>query len=185
MCLIPCREVKISETPTDILLLHTAPLTESVKQQHAKTTSEFSALAASRTTPTETAATGQNLTTYHSFFFNMLSWENPRASGIAYLTLVSLIFVTRYLDVLRYTFKLTYMVLGITVAAEVLGKSLFKTGLTSQIRPSKYYTISKDTLDNVLGEVHQLINFFVIESQRIVFAEKIGTSIAVCSSTPV
>lgn len=155
-----------------------APITESVKQQSAKTTSELSALAASRTTPAEPAATGQQLTHYHSFFYSLLSWKNPRASGIAYLATIAFIFVTRYLDVLRYAFKLTYMTLGITVFAEILGKSLFKTGLTSQVRPAKYYTLSKDTLDNALGDVHELINFFVIESQRIVFAENIGASIA-------
>lgn len=111
----------------------------------------------------------------------MLSWKNPRASGIAYLATLTFIFVTRYLDVLRYAFKATYVTLGVTVLAEILGKSLFKTGLTSQIRPAKYYTISKDTLDSALGDVHELINFFVIESQRIVFAENVGASIAVSS----
>lgn len=158
--------------------INNAPITESVKQQSAKTSSEFSALAASRTTPAEPAATGQQLTHYHSFFYSLLSWKNPRASGIAYLATVAFIFVTRYLDVIRYAFKLTYMTLGITVVAEILGKSLFKTGLASQVRPHKYYTISKETLDSALGDVHELINFFVIESQRIVFAENVGASIA-------
>jgi hypothetical protein len=48
--------------------------------QSAKTKDELSNLAASRQPPTYTAATGQQLTHYHSFFSELLSWRNPRMS---------------------------------------------------------------------------------------------------------
>ncbi|KAH8659252.1 putative Reticulon-like protein 1 [Tricladium varicosporioides] len=152
------------------------PVAESVKNEHAKTQAEFSNLAASRTTPTTPTATGQQLTHYHSFFNSLLSWNNPRASGIAYVSVVAFIFAARYLDILRYTFKITWMTLGVTVLAEVLGKALLSHGLTSQIRPRKYYTVSKRTLDSLTGDVNEFINFFVIESQRIIFAENVFAS---------
>lgn len=152
------------------------PVAENVKDQHAKTQAEFSNLAASRTTPAAPAATGQQLTHYHSFFSSLLSWDNPRASGIAFLTVVTFIFAARYLDILRYAFKLTWMTLGVTVAAEGLGKALFSHGFVSQVRPKKYYTVSKETLNSLIGDVHELINFFVIESQRILFAENVLVS---------
>lgn len=150
-----------------------------MRDQHAKTQAEFSNLANSRAPPAKPAATGQQLTHYHSFFSSLLSWDNPRASGIAYLSIVGFIFAARYLDILRYSFKVTYMTLFVTVLAEGLGKLLFSHGLTSQFRPKKYFTISKETLDNLLGDVHELINFFVIESQRILFAENVFVSLAV------
>jgi len=152
------------------------PVAQNVKVETQKTTNEFSNLAAARQTPSATAATGQKLTHYHSFFSSLLSWEHPRASGIAYISIVLFIFAARYLDIIRYSFKLTYMVLGITVLAEAVGKAVFATGFTSQIRPKKYYTVSKDTLNSVVGDVHELINFFVIETQQIVFAENIFVS---------
>jgi hypothetical protein len=85
--------------------------------------------------------------------------------------------------------KLTWVTLAITVAAEAAGKALFSTGFTSQIRPRKYYTVRKETLDSFMGDVTELINFFVIESQRIVFAENLLASGAVsrlirCSISP-
>lgn len=152
------------------------PVAENIKEQHAKTANEFSNLSASRTTPATPAATGQQLTHYHSFFSSLLSWNNPRASGIAYLSIVLFIFAARYLDILRYAMKLTWVTLAITVAAEAAGKALFSTGFTSQIRPRKYYTVRKETLDSFMGDVTELINFFVIESQRIVFAENLLAS---------
>ena len=41
------------------------------------------------------------------------------------------------------------------------------------IRPRRYWTIPKDTIESILGDVEQLINFFVIEVQRIVTAENV------------
>lgn len=71
------------------------------------------------------------------------------------------------------------MVLGITVAAEVAGKTVVSTGLASQLRPRRYYTVPRETLDIVIGDVHELVNFLVIEAQRIVFAENIWASLTV------
>ncbi|KAI1258866.1 Reticulon-domain-containing protein [Xylariaceae sp. FL1019] len=153
------------------------PLAANVKDQTSKTGAEFSNLAASRQTPANPAATGQPLTHYHSFFSELLSWNNPRASAIAYASIVTLIFATRYLDIVRYFFKLTYLTLGATVLAEAAGKLVLGNGLASQVRPRKYYTVSRDTLDSMIGDVHELVNFFAIEIQRIVFAENIGASV--------
>lgn len=73
------------------------------------------------------------------------------------------------------------MVLGITIAAEVAGKLVMNTGLASQLRPRRYYTVPRETLDTVLGDVHELVNFVVIETQRILFAENITASSTVGS----
>ncbi|KAF6842266.1 cell lysis protein [Colletotrichum musicola] len=154
------------------------PVAQNVKDQSAKASTEFGNLAASRRTPSNPAATGQPLTHYHSFFFELISWNNPRASAIAYLSIVALIFAGRYLDVLRYSLKLTWMVLGTTVLAELAGKAVLNNGLATQIRPRRYYVIPRDTLDAMIGDVHELINFFVIEAQRILFAENVGASAA-------
>ncbi|OLN97599.1 Reticulon-like protein 1 [Colletotrichum chlorophyti] len=158
--------------------ISSGPVAQNVKDQTAKTSNEFGNLAAARRTPSNPAATGQPLTHYHSFFFELISWNNPRASAIAYASIVTLIFAARYLDVLRYSLKLTWMVLGTTVLAELAGKLVLNNGLATQLRPRRYYVIPRETLDAAIGDVHELINFFVIEAQRIVFAENVGASAA-------
>ncbi|KAI4173211.1 MAG: hypothetical protein LQ346_008459 [Caloplaca aetnensis] len=151
---------------------HTGPVAENIKNQSAKTSSEFRNLADSRAPPNQSAASGQPLTHYHSFFYNLLSWENPRATSLSFLTTVLFIFAARYLPALRWTFKVLYITLGITAAAELGGKMVFSQGLASSFRPKKYYTIPREALEASLEDVEQLINFFVIEFQRILFAEK-------------
>ncbi|PSK54757.1 Reticulon-like protein 1 [Elsinoe australis] len=158
------------------------PMAEKAKEQANKTSNEFSNVAASRQIPDQKTATGQNLTHYHSMFYNILSWENPRVSGIAYASIVTFIFFTRYVPVLKYFFKASYMILGIVAAAEIAGKLIFERGLASQMRPRKYYTIPRQNLEAALEDVEQLINFFVIEFQRIVFAENVYATVAAFTS---
>jgi len=63
--------------------------------------------------------------------------------------------------------------LGLTASAEIAGKAVFGNGFTSQMRPRKYFVIPKASLERLLDDVEQLINFFVIEFQRVVFAENV------------
>jgi len=39
-------------------------------------------------------------------------WENPRISAISYAAIVTLIFFTRYVPVIKYTLKGAYILLG-------------------------------------------------------------------------
>jgi len=160
----------IKETVTN------GPVAQNVKAEAAKTSDEFADLANARQTPDTPAATGQPLTHYHSLFYRLLSWKNPRATGIAFASSVAFIFAARYLNVIRYFFKIGYLTLGVTATAELGGKLAFGRGLTTQFRPKRYFTIPKASLERLLDDLEQFINFFVIESQRIVFAENVYTT---------
>jgi len=153
------------------------PVGQTVSDQSAKTSSEFKDLANSRTTPETPAATGQPLTHYHSMFYRLLSWKNPRATAITLAVNVLFIFAARYLNVVRYGFKALYIVFGITAGAEIAGKALLGDGLATRMRPRKYFTIPKESLERFLDDVEQLLNFFVIEFQRVLFAENIWVTL--------
>ena len=66
-----------------------------------------------------------------------------------------------------------------SASVEIAGKVMFGKGLTSQFRPKRYFIIPRDSLERFLDDIEQLINFFVIETQRIVFAENIYATVAV------
>ncbi|PGH36412.1 hypothetical protein GX50_00748 [[Emmonsia] crescens] len=127
---------------------------------------------------TDTAATGQSLTHYHSRIYSLLSWERPRTTAVSFATIVSLIVAARYLPLLRWIFKFAYLSLGFTVILEVAGKVLLSRGLASSSRPRKYYTIPKDTVESILEDLEQLMDFFLIEFQRILFAENLTYTLA-------
>lgn len=163
---------KIKET------VRNGPVAQNIKAETAKTKSEFADLANSRTTPDQLAATGQPLNHYHSMFYRLLSWKKPRATAISFAACVAFIFAARFLNILRYVFKALYILLGLTASAEIAGKAIFGNGFSSQVRPKKYFVIPKASLERLLDDLEQLINFFVIEFQRIVFAENVYATIA-------
>lgn len=157
------------------------PVADKARNEAAATRNEFSNLAASRQTPNSQTATGQNLTHYHSLFYSLLSWENPRATAISFASIVTAILLARYVPIERYVLKAAFTVLGSVAAAELAGHFVLGEGFATKMRPKKYYTIPRETLDSITGDLEELINFFVIEFQRILFAENVWATIAVCS----
>ncbi|KAF1967067.1 cell lysis protein-like protein [Bimuria novae-zelandiae CBS 107.79] len=154
------------------------PVAEKAKAEATATRNEFADLANSRTTPGQPAATGQPLTHYHSLFYRLLSWKNPRATALSFTSTLIFIFAARYLNLFRYILKAAWVTFGTTAAAELAGQLTIGKGFTSQFRPRQYFTIQKASLERLTDDIEQFINFFVIESQRIVFAENVYTTIA-------
>ncbi|KAK5107242.1 hypothetical protein LTR62_001596 [Meristemomyces frigidus] len=167
--------IKNSQTIQNI---QNGPVAEKTRAEAAATQNEFSNLANSRQTPNTTTATGQPLTHYHSMFYTLLSWQNPRATAISYAAIILAIFAGRYLPIVRYSLRLTWIVLGITAAAEIAGRMVLGQGFATKMRPKQYYTIPRETLDSMMGDLEQLVNFFVIEFQRILFAENVYATVA-------
>jgi hypothetical protein len=170
------ENIKNSQTVQSVA---NGPLADKARVEADATKNDFSNLAASRQTPTTQTANGQELTHYHSFFYNLLSWEHPRATAISYASIVFVIFAARYIPLTRYAMKALYTILGITAAAEIAGRTVLGQGMASKMRPRRYYTIPHETMESILNDAEELINFFVIEIQRVIFAENIYATIAV------
>ncbi|KIV84283.1 hypothetical protein PV11_00072 [Exophiala sideris] len=154
------------------------PVATSIKNEAGATASEFSDLAGSRQQPSYTAANDTPLTHYHSFFYTLLSWKNKRATGVTFASVIVFIFACRYLPILRYLLKITWMTLGVVTLAEASSTALMGSSVAGTVRPRRYYKIPKETLESSLDDLENLINFFVIEGQRIVFAENIPVTAA-------
>jgi len=67
----------------------------------------------------------------------------------------------------------------VVTLAEVSGKFIAGGSIAGTIRPRKYYRIPKEALDSFLDNIEELVNFFVIEIQRIVFAENVPVTATV------
>lgn len=154
-----------------------SPVVDTVKSEASKTSSELRELKNSRVTPSTTTDNGQPLTHYHSLLYSLLSWEQPRATAVSYASVISFIFAARYLPLLRWAFKFLYMSLGLTAGVEIAGHVILKQGIASSFRPRRYYTIPKETHEAVLEDISQLLDFFLIEFQRILFAENVAQTV--------
>lgn len=115
---------------------------------------------------------------------------------MSFATVVFSILAARYLPLLRWVFKFLYLSLGceldcliiirppltralVTVVAEVAGRLVLSQGLAGSFRPRKYFTIPREALEATLEDLQQLLDFFLIEFQRVLFAENIIHTVAV------
>ncbi|KAL4863641.1 hypothetical protein BDV12DRAFT_25631 [Aspergillus spectabilis] len=162
--------------------LTNGPIADSIKTEASRTGQEFRDLKSAKVIPSTTTATGQPLTYYHSLLYSLLSWEQPRATAASFASVVAFIFAARYLPLLRWFFKFLYVALGFTAALEVFGKVALSQGLASSFRPRKYYTVPKETIEALLEDFEQLIDFILIEFQRVLFAENVVHTIAAFSA---
>jgi len=92
---------------------------------------------------------------------------------LVFVTVISLIFAFRFVNVLRYVFKATYMLFASVAVLELASKPLGSKGLVSSMRPRRYYTIPRDSLERLFAQLHEISNFFVLEFQRVLFVENI------------
>lgn len=60
-----------------------------------------------------------------------------------------------------------------TATVEIAGHLILKRGIASGFRPRRYYTVPKEVIEGVLEDLEQLVDFFLIEFQRILFAENV------------
>jgi hypothetical protein len=121
---------------------------------------------------------GQPLSHFHSLFYDLFTWKYPKATGFFFFATISLICAFHYVNVLRYVFKAAYMLFAGVAALEIIGKPLGAKGVVSSLRPRRYYTIPRESVDRIFEQVHDLANFFVLEFQRVVFVENIFTTLA-------
>ncbi|KAA8914546.1 Reticulon-domain-containing protein [Sphaerosporella brunnea] len=115
---------------------------------------------------------------FHSLFYDLFTWKHPKATGFVFFSTISLIFAFRYVNVLRYVFKGAYVLFATVSLLELAGKPLGMNGVVSSMRPHRYYTIPRESLEHFFANLHELINFFVLEFQRVVFAENIFATVA-------
>ncbi|PWW74571.1 hypothetical protein C7212DRAFT_209511, partial [Tuber magnatum] len=125
----------------------------------------------------DTADSDQPLTHYHSFFYDLFTWKFPRATAFFFSSAIFLIFAFRFVNVLRYVFKATYLLFFGVAFLEIAAKPFGVRGFISSVRPKRYYTIPRDSLDRLFGELHDLLNFFVLEFQRVLFVENIFATV--------
>lgn len=139
---------------------------------------DFQGLASSAQTGRDVDDNGQPLSHFHSLFYDLFTWKYPKATGFFFFATISLISAFRYVNVLRYVFKAAYMLFAGVATLEIIGKPLGAKGVVSSLRPRRYYTIPRESLDRIFEQLHDLANFFVLEFQRVVFVENLFTTMA-------
>lgn len=166
----PSADIVQNESTAEQIVNGTHPVIQDTKK-------DFQGLASSTQAP-DIDDDGQPLSHFHSLFYDLFTWKYPKATGFCFFATISVICAFRYVNVLRYVFKAAYMLFAGVAALEIAGKPLGAKGVVSSLRPRRYYTIPRESLERIFEQLHDLANFFVLEFQRVIFVENIFTTLA-------
>ncbi|KAK6346961.1 hypothetical protein TWF696_007056 [Orbilia brochopaga] len=125
----------------------------------------------------DTVPKDPTVTHFHSFFYDTFTWKYPRTTGLLFASSLSFLLLGHYVNILRYAFKGAYITFAATAAFEYLGRPTTGTGFMTQVRPQRYYTIPRENLEMVFAEIHEFLNFIVLEFQRVIFVENLTVTI--------
>lgn len=125
----------------------------------------------------DTVPKDPTVTHFHSFFYDTFTWKYPRTTGLLFASSLSFLLLGHYVNILRYAFKGAYIIFAATAAFEYLGRPTTGTGFMTQVRPQRYYTIPRENLEMVFAEIHEFLNFIVLEFQRVIFVENLTVTI--------
>lgn len=66
--------------------------------------------------------------------------------------------------------------------AEFAGRSFGPNNFVSRIRPRQYKTIPESTLNATLKDIHDFIQYSVVQAQKVIFAEDLEKTFGVSKS---
>ncbi|KAG4306547.1 hypothetical protein PORY_000535 [Pneumocystis oryctolagi] len=115
------------------------------------------------------------LSKYYLFFFDLFTWKYPRNSGTVLGSIVALLLFSSTVNIPHLFLHTAWIIFASSTIIEVTGRSIFKqpNGFISQFAPSSFYFISRESLNNIVDKICDLINFILYEIQELLFAKKI------------
>ncbi|KAK6208126.1 hypothetical protein LQW54_007173 [Pestalotiopsis sp. IQ-011] len=118
--------------------------------------------------------------------YKYLDWENPLRTVGSYFTAASFLLALHYFPLTQLTLKAAATVLGVVSVASFAGQS-FNTNINGNPRAPRerraYTTVPEATLNATLRDVHDFVQYAVVEAQRILFGEDASKTLAAFAVT--
>ncbi|KXH32798.1 hypothetical protein CSIM01_04291 [Colletotrichum simmondsii] len=106
--------------------------------------------------------------------YKYINWEDPLRTLGVYVGTLSILFGAHYLPLTQLALKAAVTTLGAVSAAEYASRSFSSDSLSTRLRPRQYRRVPESALNNTLRDVHDFIQYAVVEAQRIIYGEDLG-----------
>jgi hypothetical protein len=110
--------------------------------------------------------------------YKFISWEDPSRTMTSYASVMAALFAVHYLPLTKTGLKIGATAFGVAAAAEYAHGLFTPNTVMSRLRPRQYRKIPEPVLNDTLKDVHDLLQFLVVEAQRVVYAEKLDRTVA-------
>ncbi|KAM0817595.1 putative Reticulon-domain-containing protein [Seiridium cardinale] len=115
--------------------------------------------------------------------YKYLNWEDPLRTLGSYVGVLSFLLGLHYLPLTQWALKVGATGLGVMSVASFASRS-FNSNANSnsnpadRLRPKQYKKVPEATLNATLGDIHDFVQYAVVEAQRIIFGEDLNKTFA-------
>ncbi|KAL4731255.1 hypothetical protein ACLX1H_000219 [Fusarium chlamydosporum] len=115
--------------------------------------------------------------------YKYISWEDPARTIGSYFAALGFLLAVHHLRLTQLALKASAIGLGVMSLAEFAGRSFGPNNFVSRMRPKQYKTVPESTLNATLKDVHDLIQYAVVQAQKVIFAEDLEKTFAAFAIT--
>ncbi|KAI1853981.1 hypothetical protein JX266_001122 [Neoarthrinium moseri] len=127
----------------------------------------------------------KEIMSHRDSLYKYINWEDPVHSIGSYLGLLGILVGAHYLPLTQLALKLAATGLGAVWVTEYAGRAFGDNTLVARLRPKEYRRLPESTLNATLKDIHDFIQYAVVQAQRIMFGQdldKTFTALLGCTS---
>ncbi|KAF2823610.1 hypothetical protein CC86DRAFT_422597, partial [Ophiobolus disseminans] len=110
--------------------------------------------------------------------YRYINWKDPTRTLSVYLGATGILFGAHYLPLTQTVLKGGVTALGVVSITEFASRSLADKSLSARLRPKEYKKIPEPILNATLKDIHDFIQFAVVQTQRIIFGQDLSKTFA-------
>ncbi|KAH7236605.1 hypothetical protein BKA59DRAFT_407091 [Fusarium tricinctum] len=120
----------------------------------------------------------KELIAHQDSLYKYINWEDPTRTLGSYLIALSILIGTHYLPLTQIAVKVGAVVFGVISFAELVSRKIGPNTFLSRLRPKEYKTVPEPILNATLRDIHDFIQYAVVQVQKIVFGQDLGKTFA-------
>ncbi|KIW63013.1 hypothetical protein PV04_09895 [Phialophora macrospora] len=110
--------------------------------------------------------------------YRYISWEDPTRTAATYIGALAVLFGAHYLPLTQTALKAGITTLGVVSVSEFVSRQFGPNSISKRLRPEEYKTVPETILNDTLKDIHDLVQFAVVQAQRIFFGQDLHNAIA-------
>ncbi|KAF5679379.1 reticulon 1 Cwl1 [Fusarium heterosporum] len=110
--------------------------------------------------------------------YKYINWEDPARTLGSYFAAMSILFGAHYLPLTRWVVEIGAATFGVVSITEFVSRKFGSDTFLARLRPREYKTVPEPTLNATLRDIHDFVQYAVVEVQKIIYGQDLGKAFA-------
>ncbi|KAH7169787.1 uncharacterized protein B0J16DRAFT_359120 [Fusarium flagelliforme] len=120
----------------------------------------------------------KELIAHKDSLYKYMNWEDPVRTLGSYLSVLNILFGAHYLPLTQLAVKAGAIIFGVICLTEFVSRKFGPNTFLFRLRSKKYKTVPEHTLNATLRDVHDFIQYAVVDLQKIIYGQDLGKTFA-------